>query len=322
MCKISIVVPVYNTEQYLPRCLDSIVNQSFSDFEVLLIDDGSTDGSGAICDAYAEKDGRVRVSHQENGGVSSARNTGLDNAKGEWICFVDSDDFLNGGFFEHFMIKSASADLTYYSFKYIDEINCKDCIEQFENNRISGKSAIEDYIQPVRYQSYKSCIVDVPWGKFYKKRIIDEHHIRFPEDIDFKEDEIFNYRYLKYVETLEISDFVGYNYRLLPNSLARRDFSNELLYNLVQHWVEEAEGFGDNLKTDILRRACEYLMKLMYKVPSLKQKHKIANQVLSINAQTPVQLQHIAHIAAKFGVKLGSVLLVALSVLGNVKRAI
>ena len=91
---LSIIVPVFNTEQYIPRCIGSILSQSFTDFELLLIDDGSTDGSGDICDEYAEKDNRVHVFHKENGGVSSVRNLGLDEAKGEWACFVDSDDEL------------------------------------------------------------------------------------------------------------------------------------------------------------------------------------------------------------------------------------
>lgn len=90
--KISIVVPVYNTEQYLRQCIDSILVQTFKDFELLLIDDGSIDGSGVICDEYAEKDFRVQVFHKENGGVSSARNMGLDNVRGEWVIFCDSDD--------------------------------------------------------------------------------------------------------------------------------------------------------------------------------------------------------------------------------------
>ena len=92
---ISVLVPVYNTNQYLPRCIDSILGQSFTDFELLLIDDGSTDGSAKICDAYAEKDSRIRVLHKENGGVSSARNLGLNEAKGEWVVFVDSDDWIS-----------------------------------------------------------------------------------------------------------------------------------------------------------------------------------------------------------------------------------
>ena len=91
---ISIVIPVYNTEPYLPACLDSILSQGFTDFEVLLVDDGSKDGSGAVCDGYAAKDNRIRVLHKENGGVSSARNLALEQARGEWICFIDSDDRL------------------------------------------------------------------------------------------------------------------------------------------------------------------------------------------------------------------------------------
>ena len=90
--KISIIIPVYNSENTLRRCIDSVLNQTFTDFECLLIDDGSKDRSGEICDEYAQMDSRVRVFHKENGGVSSARNVGLDNARGEWITFCDSDD--------------------------------------------------------------------------------------------------------------------------------------------------------------------------------------------------------------------------------------
>ena len=89
--KISVIVPVYKVEEYLHRCVDSILSQSFTDFELILVDDGSPDNCGKICDEYAQKDSRVKVFHKPNGGVSSARNYGLDNAKGEWIAFVDSE---------------------------------------------------------------------------------------------------------------------------------------------------------------------------------------------------------------------------------------
>ena len=92
---ISIIVPVYNSEQTLNRCIDSILGQTYRNFELLLINDGSKDRSGEICDEYARKDSRVKVFHKENGGVSSARNVGLDNARGEWITFCDSDDYYN-----------------------------------------------------------------------------------------------------------------------------------------------------------------------------------------------------------------------------------
>ena len=94
MPAISVNIPVYNTEKYLHRCIDSVLAQTYQDLELLLIDDGSKDSSGAICDEYAAQDARVKVFHKENGGVSSARNVGLDHAQGEWITFVDSDDYI------------------------------------------------------------------------------------------------------------------------------------------------------------------------------------------------------------------------------------
>ena len=99
MCKLSVIIPIYNTSAALPRCIDSILCQSFADFELLLVDDGSTDGSGALCDQYATKDSRIRVFHKPWGGTSSARNVGLDHATGEWVTFVDSDDYIEEGSF-------------------------------------------------------------------------------------------------------------------------------------------------------------------------------------------------------------------------------
>ena len=104
--KISVIIPVYNAESTLRRCVDSVLAQTFTDFECLLINDGSKDKSGEICDEYARKDSRVKVFHKENGGVSSARNVGLDNARGEWVSFVDSDDWVEGDILES-MYKTA-----------------------------------------------------------------------------------------------------------------------------------------------------------------------------------------------------------------------
>lgn len=113
MPKVSVIIPVYNTENYLRECLDSVLAQTFTDFEVLVINDGSTDGSGRICDEYAQKDARVKVFHKENGGVSSARNLGLDHAKGDWVCFVDSDDEVLEDALQNYVncIKSTDADI-------------------------------------------------------------------------------------------------------------------------------------------------------------------------------------------------------------------
>ena len=103
--KISVIVPVYNTEKFLQRCIDSVLAQTYQDFELLLIDDGSKDSSDTICDEYAAQDTRVKVFHKENGGVSSARNVGLDNARGEWITFVDSDDYIEENYLQTFILE-------------------------------------------------------------------------------------------------------------------------------------------------------------------------------------------------------------------------
>ena len=116
--KISVIVPVYNVERYLRRCIDSILAQTFTDFELLLIDDGSKDSSGEICDEYAAKDSRIIVFHKENGGVSSARNVGLDNVRGEWVAFVDADDKISDGYF-HICEEHENADVVVKPFYII-----------------------------------------------------------------------------------------------------------------------------------------------------------------------------------------------------------
>lgn len=121
---ISVIIPVYNAEKYLRRCIDSVLSQTFTDFELLLIDDGSKDKSGAICDEYAAKDSRVRVFHKENGGVSSARNMGLDNACGNYIAFVDADDWIDGNmYYEMFAAINESKS----------DIVCCDYLYEYEN---------------------------------------------------------------------------------------------------------------------------------------------------------------------------------------------
>ena len=121
MCKVSIIVPVYNVDKFLHKCVDSILAQTLTDFELLLVDDGSKDNSGLICDKYAAKDSRVRVFHKENGGVSSARNLGLENAQGDWIIFIDSDDWIEPNMLKDIYEKAIleHADLVYCDLRMI-----------------------------------------------------------------------------------------------------------------------------------------------------------------------------------------------------------
>ena len=132
--KISVIIPVYNAESTLRRCVDSVLAQTFTDFECLLIDDGSKDRSGAICDEYAARDSRIRAFHKENGGVSSARNLGLDNATGEWIAFVDSDDWAGEKYLESFS-EYLDADLIISG---IQSVNKNEIVANRESEYIDG----------------------------------------------------------------------------------------------------------------------------------------------------------------------------------------
>ena len=189
---ISVVVPVYNTEQYLHRCIDGILSQTYTNFELLLIDDGSSDGSENICDKYAEKDPRVRVFHKENGGVSSARNLGLDNANGEWVTFVDSDDWISEDYFS-FFCNSCLSDLVVCDYK----TNISSCpvIRCDQINTVEGvKEHLNKYLSETMYRT--------PWGKFFKNVIIKHFCLRFDKRLTFAEDTLFVINYLLYVKSI------------------------------------------------------------------------------------------------------------------------
>lgn len=183
--KISVIVPVYKVEQYIHRCIDSILSQSFTDFELILVNDGSPDNCGKICDEYAQKDSRVRVFHKPNGGVSSARNLGLDNAKGEWVAFIDSDDYIDVDYL---------AELISYTQKYeTDYVVTLNTIKEYtKENRL--------VIYPDDYGQLFSCYNfhnnGHPWGKLYKTEIIKNIHLRFNICVHLGEDAMFALQYL------------------------------------------------------------------------------------------------------------------------------
>lgn len=199
---ISIIVPVYNAEKYIRQCLDSIRKQSYTDFEVILVDDGSTDGSGIICDEYAKADNRFHVIHQENGGVSVARNTGIDNAKGENLVFVDSDDYLDLSYLYN-IASNSHYDLVisgYETFPNNNKIVLTDAFYSL--------SEISSFIQNNLSRLYFT----VPWCKLYKTKLIKEGKIRFAINIRLAEDWLFNLNYLLQCKSIQTISYNGYFY--------------------------------------------------------------------------------------------------------------
>ena len=200
---ISVIIPVYNAEATLRRCVDSVLSRTFTDFECLLINDGSKDRSGEICDEYARKDSRVRVFHKENGGVSSARNVGLDNARGEWITFVDSDDWIDvhsimnyqiavdndvDMVIQGYVIENASSENSYFGIDYTGTAN--DAISNLDKDYYLG----------------------FVWNKLFNNNILAASSLKFDETLSFQEDFLFSLDYMTLCRRIRSISSVGYHY--------------------------------------------------------------------------------------------------------------
>lgn len=236
--KISVIVPVYNVEKYLPTCLDSLLGQTYQNLEIILVDDGSTDNSGKICDEYAEKDSRIQVVHQENGGLSIARNSGLEYAAGEYVSFVDSDDWMSQnafrilyqglkkyhaqcsvGRFTHVMDKEGKLS---YEKREKCQVRCDDSREAMKHALLRGSSACNRLFERALFQD-----------------------VRFPEH-KTNEDEIAILRVYEKCSRVVFLDKYTYFYRRRPNSITTSTFSVKNLdfyYNTLENlkYIKQTE---------------------------------------------------------------------------------
>lgn len=228
---ISVIVPVYNVEEYLPQCLDSICTQTYKDLEIILVDDGSTDSSGAICDQWAEKDPRIRVIHKKNGGVSAARNEGLKAATGALIGFVDSDDWVEPDMYEKMKKRMGSADVVMSGF--FDYPYGMDC------------QAIPRGIRAVRPCGYEGAVLQIMsrdcyyctlWNKLYRMKAVKKggRLIQFDTALDFGEDEIWLLQVLKNSKKITFLPEPLYHWRRREGSITRFDRVSEKQMSLLE----------------------------------------------------------------------------------------
>lgn len=212
--KISVIVPIYNTEKYLHKCIDSILNQTFKDLEVILVDDGSTDSSGAICDEYSKKDNRVVVVHKPNGGLSDARNAGIDVAKGEYISFIDSDDFITQTMMEtmYELAQKMGAEISITGRINRFEFNNREIVDfKLDEEKIYSK---EEAVQQILIRNE----IDVSvCDKLFKKTLFD--HIRFPVG-ETNEDCAIIFRVILNARTLAHTSTADYYYCHRNNSIS------------------------------------------------------------------------------------------------------
>lgn len=220
---VSVIVPVYNVSRYLKRCLDSITSQTYKNLDIILVDDGSKDDSGVICDEYARTDSRIKVIHKENGGLSDARNVGLDVMEGDYVTFVDSDDWMELNAIERLytIMTECCADISCISFNKVFEKEKKKVksisTAKREIHIYKGTEAIERIM-------YKKGVDTSAWGKLYKKSDFD--CIRYPKGVIF-EDLATTYRIFYGKERIAYSNEKMYNYLQRDNSIMYQRFSRK-----------------------------------------------------------------------------------------------
>lgn len=228
-CRISIIVPVYNAEDYLSRCLDSILEQSLTSYEVILVDDGSTDSSPLICDRYSATDPRFRTIHKPNGGVSSARNAGISLAKGEYLMFVDSDDSLLPDALEMMIDGICGEDIIIGGYTiFIADIVSRQVLPK---ETISYRSS--DISSFFENNIRKNCeMLDAPWAKLFKRKAVGD--LRFCEELSYAEDKLFVFTFLSFCTSIHTCDVAVYGYHLRPGSLGSDIVSDKHLMQLRQ----------------------------------------------------------------------------------------
>lgn len=254
MPKISVIIPIYNIANYLPKCINSILNQTFEDFELLLIDDGSTDDSVKICNSFAKVDRRVLVVQKENGGVSSARNLGIKKATGEYIAFIDGDDYVSSDYLEK-LIKPHS-----------DLCICGGCYAKPDGSVLNELYPINDDISLISDEKilcwFEKGLMYSVWGRLFRLSIILDHNILFDENTTRGEDTIFMFRYIDYCKKAVFLSEKLYFYVKYVNegsSSGRLNMANvkalNHLDNYIDHWLKQHKQKSD------LFYSCDYWTK-------------------------------------------------------------
>ena len=213
---VSVIIPVYNTEKYILECLESVYAQSYDNFEVIIIDDGSTDKSTEIINNFILDKPNFKLIKKQNGGISSARNAGIAESKGEWLTFVDSDDFLKKDFLSNLMgkLKDYPADF------------CMSGFQKFLEDTKEYKKSVDPQFQYLtRDQMLYHVFFPAPFARLFSRRIILENNLCFDEKVILGEDRTFNFDYLSYVERCLIVEGESYIYRIRPNSMTTGDFN-------------------------------------------------------------------------------------------------
>lgn len=249
MPKVSLIVPVYNVGRYLEDCLCSLAAQTMEDLEILLVDDGSTDHGGEICDQYAAADSRFLVFHQQNRGVSAARNFGMDKARADWICFVDSDDWVEPEMCAEAYCIALENGADIVAFGGFKEFSSRRFMTRYYSggDHLFEGAEMEYFFLQVLYPSVSGHtpaygVFGGPCGKLYRKNIIKKHGLHFLENLSYGEDMVFVLSFLEHVANLFYADRLWYHYRNTKESLCT---------GFRESWAADLKELHDSLRQSL-----------------------------------------------------------------------
>lgn len=230
--KISVIIPVYKVEKYLRRCVDSILNQTYKNFELLLVDDGSPDSSGKICDDYSKTDNRIKVIHKKNGGLSSARNAGIKASSGDYLNFVDSDDWLEFDCLEYLLELLTKNNADFSMAENIRDSSDVDFDSKLKKTPFEEKVFSQKDFLSLFFKINTQKNVQYAWAKLYKKKLFD--NIKYPEGLT-DEDVPATFNVILASNKIAYSTKIVYHYFVNPNSITESEFSNKK-FDLLKVW--------------------------------------------------------------------------------------
>lgn len=233
---VSIIVPAYNAEEYLPKTFDCILHQTVSDWELIVVDDGAKDQTPRICDEYASKDERIRCIHKQNGGVSAARNIGLDNVRGKYVTFVDADDYIAPHYLEVLTKSIGDVDINFFPMKAVGSESEIPASEKAFELMYNVYSLQEGYIEVV-----KKGLLHPPYCKLFRNEIISKNNLRFEREVAMGEDLLFNLSYLEFCRSIVVGENVIYYY-IKGNSVLSKTIRKDYA-DLQLRFYRERESF-------------------------------------------------------------------------------
>lgn len=277
---ISIVVPIYNVESYLHRCIDSLINQTYKEIEIILVDDGSTDSCGKICDDYEKRYTNIKVIHKDNGGLSDARNCGLDKAMGEYVFFVDSDDYIALNTVEKFVdvaLNNIGVDMIVGQYEKVDEhrddLDNFNCSGGDKKNVLSGKQYLLETLK-------NNTFVVTAWSKMYRKEFLLANDLLFLKGI-VHEDELFTMQCLLKAEKVVDTDLVFYRYLIRQGSIMTNSKQLRNAKSVKEIVSELQEQYEKTEPAELKRLLCDHSATITYQALSRLDRNTITKNLLN-----------------------------------------